>query len=288
MSTIGEVLLAATQKLVDSPSPRLDAELLLMRLLGVNRAALYARPEFELPADVSAAFFAFVSARGRGLPVAYLTGEREFFSRAFRVSPDVLIPRPDTESLIEAALQLKLPAAARVLDLGTGSGAIAVTLALECPDWDVTAVDASEAALVVARDNAARLNAVVRFARGDWYDALVAGDRFDLVISNPPYIAAQDAHLGQGDVRFEPRGALVAGEDGLADIRRIIAGASAVLADGGWLMVEHGHEQGVAVRELAVAAGFRPVRTQHDLAGRERFLLAGWRQPDNPHDAHHA
>lgn len=288
MSTLAELLLSAARRLAASPTPRLDAEMLMTRLTGLTRAQLYARPELVLPAQVAAAYDTLVDARERGMPVAYLTGEREFWSRTFRVTPDTLIPRPDTETLIAAALQLKLPPQARVLDLGTGSGAIAVTLALDCPDWDVTAVDASEAALAVARDNAARLGACVRFAAGDWFGAIAAGDRFDLVIGNPPYLSGDDPHLAEGDVRFEPRRALVAGEDGLADIARILGGARDALVDGGWVLLEHGWTQGAATRALADALGYRPVKTLADLEGRDRALLAGWRQPDNPEDAHHA
>lgn len=287
MSSVHEMLVSAARRLTHSSSPKLDAEVLMMRLLGVNRAWLYAHPEQVLTPKAAAAYDTLVDARQRGMPVAYLTGEREFFSRAFRVTPDTLIPRPDTERLIDATLQMKLPEHARVLDLGTGSGAIAITLALECPAWDVTATDASEKALAVARDNAARLGACVRFAAGDWYAAIGAGERFDLVISNPPYIAADDVHLGEGDVRFEPRRALVADEDGLADIRRIVAGACACLLPGGWLIVEHGWQQGEAVRAIASAAGFAPVKTLDDLAGNPRALLAGWQQPDDPEHAHH-
>lgn len=287
MSTLGELLRSAANRLAASASPRLDAEVLMMRLLGVDRSFLYARPETELPAKVAAAYDTLVDARERGMPVAYLTGEREFFSRVFRVTPDTLIPRPDTERLVDAALQLKVPEDARVLDLGTGTGALAITLALEVPEWDVTATDASAPALAVARDNAARLGAVVRFLAGDWYAALPAGDRFHLVVSNPPYIAVDDPHLVVGDVRFEPRGALVSAPDGLADIRRIVDGARDVLVDGGWLLLEHGWQQGEAVRAIAEAAGYAPVKTLDDLAGNPRALLAGWRQTHDQHGGHH-
>jgi release factor glutamine methyltransferase len=287
VTRVAELLVSATRRLQRSPSPRLDAEVLMMRLLGVGRAWLYAHPEFEPPHELAAAYDTLVDARERGMPVAYLTGEREFFGRPFRVTPDTLIPRPDSERLVDAALQMKLPERARVLDLGTGSGALAITLALECPDWDVTATDASAAALAVARDNAARLNACVRFAQGDWFAAVAAGDCFDLVISNPPYIAADDAHLCSGDVRFEPRSALVSAEQGLADIAHIVGNARARLNAGGWLIVEHGWQQGDAIRALSHALGYAPVKTLDDLAGNPRALLAGWQQPTDPEQAHH-
>ncbi len=296
MMTVGGLLLSATRRLAQpqspleepSASPRVDAELLLMRLLGVDRAWLYAHPEVEVPAKVMTVFETLVDARERGMPVSYLIGEREFFSRVFRVTPDTLIPRPDTERLIDAALQLKVPERARVLDLGTGTGVIAVTLALECPDWDVTATDIHAETLTVARDNAARLGACVRFFAGDWFAAVPDEDRFDLVLSNPPYIAADDHHLMQGDVRFEPRRALVAAEQGLADIAKIIAAARAKLTEGGWLIMEHGWQQADAVCALAREAGYAPVKTLLDMGGNPRALLAGWKQPDNPEDAHHA
>lgn len=287
MTTLAELLLSATRRLVHSPSSRIDAEVLMMRLLRVDRAFLYARPEMAIPAATAAVYDTLVDARERGMPIAYLTGEREFFSHVFRVTPDTLIPRPDTELLVEAALQLKLPEPARVLDLGTGSGAIAITLALECPAWDVTATDVVDAALAVARDNAARLGACVRFAGGDWFTALVPDDRFDLIISNPPYIAPDDVHLGEGDLRFEPRSALIAADDGLAAIAHIVDAARHRLHAQGWLLIEHGWQQGEAVRALAAAAGYAPVKTLVDLAGKPRALLAGWQQPDDPEHAHH-
>jgi release factor glutamine methyltransferase len=288
MTTLAELLVSAARRLSRSPSPRLDAEILMMRLLRKERAWLYAHPEFSVPVELAAAYDTLIDARERGMPVAYLTGEREFFSRIFKVTPDTLIPRPDTERLVDAALQMKLPERARVLDLGTGTGALAITLALECPEWDVTATDASDAALAVARENAARLGACVRFSGGDWFAAVAATDRFDLIVSNPPYIALDDTHLGEGDVRFEPRAALVASEQGLADIAHITGNARSFLNDGGWLLVEHGWQQGDAVRALAQALGYAPVKTLDDLSGNPRALLAGWRQPDDPEQAHHA
>ena len=210
------------------------------------------------------------------MPVAYLTGRREFWSREFVVTPDVLSPRPETEILVEAALkkcQTLFPAAEKVsdtfsvLDLGTGSGAIAITLALERPDARVTAVDTSASALDVARGNAAALGANVELVHGAWY-APVAGRRFDLIVSNPPYVAANDAHLGQGDLRFEPAGALTDGSaDGLDSIRAIVAGARDHLNPGGRLLLEHGHDQAAAVAALLREAGFASIVSIPDLAG---------------------
>lgn len=288
MTTVAVLLVSGAKRLARSSSPRLDAEVLMTRLTGLSRAQFYAHPELELPAPVAAAYDTLIDARERGMPVAYLTGEREFWSRNFKVTPDTLIPRADTETLIAAALQLKLPERARVLDMGTGSGAIAITLALECPAWDVAASDVSDAALIVARDNAARLGACVRFCSGSWFAALPAADHFDLIVSNPPYIAADDAHLVTGDVRFEPRRALVAAEDGLADLAALLRDAPQYMAPGAWLLLEHGRDQGDAVRAMAVAAGFSPTKTLQDIAGNARALLAGWQHSSNPEQAHHA
>jgi release factor glutamine methyltransferase len=250
---------------------RVDAQVIMAHLLGVNRAYLVANPLRVLTETEDARIDMMVSQRAAGQPVAYLLGTREFYSRDFAVGPEVLIPRPETEVLVEAALA-KLRgrgAAPTVLDLGTGSGAIAVTLACERPDARVTAVDASAAALAVARGNAASLGCAgrVRFLEGSWY-APVAGERFDLVVANPPYVAAGDPHLTEGDLRFEPRGALTDGSaDGLAAIRAIVAGARAHLAPGGWLLLEHGFDQAEAVRPLLIEAGFTERVSLADLAG---------------------
>jgi release factor glutamine methyltransferase len=209
--------------------------------------------------------------RAAGEPLAYLTGRREFWSLDLAVTPDVLIPRPETELLVELALQ-RIPRNVKVdiADLGTGSGAIALALAHERPLTRVLATDASAATLTVARDNAARLrNGNIEFAQGDWCAAL-GNRKFDLIVSNPPYIADKDAHLQQGDLRFEPRAALASGADGLDAIRVIVHGAPAHLKPGAWLMFEHGHEQGLAVRDLLEKSGFVEVFTERDLEGRER------------------
>ena len=250
---------------------RLDAELLLAHALGASRASLYAWPERVPDAAQRAAFERLVDARARGEPIAYLTGHREFWSLDLAVTPDVLIPRHETELLVELALQ-RIPRerAVRVADLGTGSGAIALAIARERPLARVTATDASAAALDVARANAERLGiGNVAFAMGNWF-AAVGDARFDVVVSNPPYIAAGDSHLGEGDLRFEPAPALASGADGLDAIRRIAAEAPAHLAGAGALLLEHGFDQSARVRALLDAAGFEHVASVGDHAGHER------------------
>jgi len=268
---VRDLLAAASRQLGGA---RLEAELLLAHALGVSRARLYAWPEHEPEPKQREAFDRLVAARERGEPIAYLTGRREFWSLDLAVTPDVLIPRHETELLVELALdRIARDRKVRVADLGTGSGAIALALARERPLARVTATDASAAALDVARRNAARLGiGNVAFAVGDWYAAL--GDaRFDLIVSNPPYIAAGDAHLAQGDLRFEPATALASGADGLDAIRRIVADAPEHLADGGALLLEHGFDQSLRVRALLDAAGFQNVTSVSDNGGHERVTL---------------
>ncbi len=271
-------LLASASRRLGGADARLDAELLLAHALGVSRARLYAWPEEEPDTVQRATFERLVEAREQGEPIAYLTGRREFWSLELRVTPHVLIPRHETELLVELALE-RIPRdrAFRIADLGTGSGAIALALARERPLARVTATDASATALDVARGNAERLGVGnVGFAAGDWYAAL--GDaRFDLIVSNPPYVAADDAHLAQGDLRFEPASALASGADGLDAIRHIVAGAPAHLVDGGALLLEHGFDQSVRVRALLDAAGFVDVRSVRDAAGHERVTLGAKR-----------
>jgi len=238
---------------------------------------LYTWPETEVAADRAAHFEHLLARRKEGLPVAYLTGYREFWSLQLQVSCHTLIPRPETETLVEWALDLSLPDNAVVLDLGTGSGAIALAVAGERPHWQVMAVDASAAALQVARDNGLRTGLErVSFLQSDWYQAVLER-RFHLLLSNPPYIDTDDPHLGQGDVRFEPRAALVAPDGGLADLARLIAGAPSQLHPGGWLLLEHGYQQGADVRQLLYGAGFCEVTTRVDMAGHERVTGGCWR-----------
>tara|TARA_A100001391_G_scaffold165649_2_gene125595 strand:+ start:6041 stop:6862 length:822 start_codon:yes stop_codon:yes gene_type:complete len=268
---IDEALRAARDALAASPTARLDAELLLSRVLGRDRSYFYAWPEKPLNGDQQRLFDLLVKRRAAGEPVAHLTGEREFYGRRFVVTAATLIPRPDTETLVEAALETLPDGPARVVDLGTGTGAVGISLALERRDWRVTLTDASAAALAVARDNAEALGAAVTLVRGDWLKAL-AGP-FDLIVSNPPYVDPDDHHLEQGDVRFEPRSALAAHDRGLADLRVIAAQARERLTDGGWLMLEHGHDQGGLVRRLLAEHGFQDVTTRGDLGGNDRVTL---------------
>ncbi len=253
---------------------RLDAEVLLAHVLGRDRTYLHTWPERELCAEELARFEALLQRRLKGEPVAHLTGTRAFWTLDLQVGPATLIPRPETELLVEAALA-RLPGSGdcRILDLGTGSGAIALALASECPGCRVEAVERSEAALAVARENAVRLGLDnVTFHAGDWFEPL-ADERFDLILSNPPYIPRHDPHLEQGDVRFEPRNALISGEDGLDDIRHLIAMAPAHLLPGGWLLLEHGYDQGEAVSALFEAQGFIEVEELRDLQGHGRVAL---------------
>jgi release factor glutamine methyltransferase len=242
-----------------------DHRILLCHALGITRTALITQSDRALTADEAARLSALIQRRLDGEPVAYLVGRREFYGLDFTVGPAVLIPRPETELLVELALE-RLPPRGRVLDMGTGSGAIADALANTRPDEQVTALDDRTAALDVARHNAQLNGATVRFLHSDWYGA-VAGETFDLIVSNPPYIAAGDRHLAEGDLRFEPSGALTDGADGLSALRTIVAGAPAHLAPRGWLLMEHGYDQSDAVQRLLAARGYADVQSWHDLAG---------------------
>ncbi|BAN34315.1 protein-(glutamine-N5) methyltransferase, release factor-specific [Sulfuricella denitrificans skB26] len=262
---------------LDPRESRLDAQILLCHALQQPRSWLAAHDRDPFLPEQAAAFSALLQRRLQGEPIAYILGEREFYSLAFKVTPAVLIPRPETELLVELALE-RLPAddSVRVLDLGTGSGAVAVTLALHRPLAKVIAVDQSSTALEVARENSQRLGAGnLSLIQSDWYSAL-NGEKFNLIVSNPPYIAAADPHLTQGDVRFEPASALASGEDGLDDIRTIIQGATAHLKSNGWLLFEHGYDQAAACRKLLAQAGFKQVTSCADLAGIERVSYGLW------------
>ena len=267
--TLFEALTAA-RRTID----RLDARLLLQHATGCSHNDLLARPETPVSTTASQQFMAWVERRASGEPLAYLVGEAQFRGRIFEVSPAVLIPRPETEVLIALALErLRGLTAPRVLDLGTGSGIVAISLALECPAAAVVAVDLAPGAISVARSNARQIGALVDFREGDWF-APVAGEAFDLIVANPPYVAAGDPHLTRDGLPFEPQLALTGGADGLACIRRIVAGASEHLKPGGWLLFEHGHDQGAVSRNLLTAAGFQCPATFPDLAGSDRVSLA--------------
>ncbi|AZF51208.1 Peptide chain release factor N(5)-glutamine methyltransferase [Pseudomonas sp. R4-34-07] len=271
MTIIASLLRAAD--LPDSPTARLDAELLLAAALGKSRSYLHTWPEKIVSSEHALTFAGYLQRRRGGEPVAYILGQQGFWKLDLEVAPHTLIPRPDTELLVETALELLPATPAQVLDLGTGSGAIALALASERPMWQVTAVDRVLEAVALAERNRQRLhlnNAVVLTSH--WFGAL-QGDTYDLIISNPPYIAANDPHLAAGDVRFEPASALVAGDDGLDDLRLIIKQAPAHLNAGGRLLLEHGYDQASAVRELLLSEGFEEVHSRIDLGGHERITL---------------
>lgn len=248
----------------------MDARVLLRAALGVSDTHLVAHPGQVLTDEQRTRYLGWIERRRAGEPVAYLTGEREFYSLAFKVTPAVLIPRPETELLVEQALdRLPVHAPRRVLDLATGSGCVSIAIARHRSLARVTAADISTAALAVARDNAVRHGANVEFVESDWFAAL-AGRRFDLIVANPPYVAAGDPHLAQGDLRFEPKPALVAGPSGLECIGPLVAQAHAHLIAGGWLLFEHGHDQAARCRALLARIGFQDVASWRDLAGIER------------------
>jgi release factor glutamine methyltransferase len=254
--------------LASSELPPLEAQVLAAHALAVPRASLLADQARTLTDEDARRIGRLFLRRRAGEPVAYLTGEREFFGLSLAITPEVLIPRPETELLVALALELA-PSGARVLDLGTGSGAVAIAIAHEEPDMEVVAVDASADALAVARENARRHGATIRFIYGGWFAGLGA-ERFDMIVANPPYVAEGDEHLEQGDLRFEPRAALVSGADGLEAIRAIVARAQDHLRPGGWLLFEHGYDQGERCRSLLAMYGYTQVQTWPDLAGIER------------------
>ena len=253
---------------LDATEARRDVQVLMGCALGVTRAYLLAHGDDPLPPEALARWQSQLTRRLAGEPIAYIVGHREFYGLDFQVTPAVLIPRPETELLVELALALiPVDAVCETLELGTGSGAIAIAIARNRPLVRVTAVDRSVDALAVARLNAAALQAAnVRFVESDWFAALGV-KKFDTIVSNPPYVAARDPHLCQGDLRFEPAAALVGGDDGLDCIRAIVAGAPAHLSPGGWLLLEHGYDQAEACQALLHAHGFREVVSHPDLAG---------------------
>jgi release factor glutamine methyltransferase len=263
VATIGALLAGAVV-------PRGEAAMLLAAAMGVDRVVLVAHPEREVEPVAAERFGAWAERRARGEPIAYLLERREFYGLALRVTPAVLIPRPETELVVDRALAL---GGRRVLDMGTGSGAIAIAIAKHAPAAEVWAVDASDAALAVARENARANSVHVRFILSDWFAAL-GGEQFDLVVANPPYVAAGDPHLARGDLRFEPAAALAAGPDGLDAIRAIVRAAPAHLSADGALVLEHGFDQAPAVQALLAAAGFTAIASTADLAGHLRTTEA--------------
>jgi|SRR6185437_10352849 len=281
-STTGALLDEAVARLATAAGPpgpgshRLDAELLLAHVLGTSRARLKSHTEETRTPSERQAYFALIARRGAGEPVAYLTGTKEFWSLRLAVAPTVLVPRPETELLVERALALRREADGEVADLGTGSGAIALAFARERPRWHIVATDVSAAALEIARRNAADTGAGnVEFLEGSWF-APLEGRRFHLVASNPPYIGADDPVLAYPPLTYEPRSALTSGADGLAALREIVRAAPAHLERGGWLLLEHGEAQAAQLARELVVRGFTHVRSHRDLAGHERATEGRW------------
>lgn len=274
--TIQNAIIFATNQL-KSTTPRLDAELLLAHVLNVSRGYCYAHPEQELTIEQQLHLQALIQERLAGEPIAYLIGRQAFWKDDFLVTPSTLIPRPETELLVQILLsELPMESEIQVADLGTGSGVIALSLAKERPTWQITATDFSKEALQVAKENAQEMHVKnVHFSQGSWCLAL-PHQLYHAIVSNPPYIAERDPHLEWGDVRFEPRNALVSGPDGLSAMQEIISNAGDYLHKGGLLLLEHGFEQGEAVRSLLEKCGFSRIKTERDLAGHERATSGIW------------
>lgn len=275
--SIAQALHMGVESLQASDTAKLDAEVLLAFCLDCQRSYFYTWPERLLTLAQAEQYGSLLLQRAKGVPIAHLIGEREFWSLPLQVNHSTLIPRPDTEVLVEQTLALDLPECSRVLDLGTGTGAIALALKHSRPHWQVVAVDKVSAAIALARQNAQALELAIDCVQSDWFSALSKEQKFNVIISNPPYIDAQDEHLEQGDLRYEPRSALVAGANGLADIQAIASQAGEFLTTAGWLLLEHGCAQGAAVRELLQQAGFTQVTTVRDYANLERVTLGQWR-----------
>ena len=285
-NSVSGLISSSVERISDSgsDSARLDAELLLAHVLDRNRTWLFTWPEFKPSTEQSQEFEELLLQRIAGKPIAYILGRREFWGLDFQCNEHTLIPRPETELLVETALSLGLSADASVLDLGTGTGANALALASERPGWNIVAVDAFSDAIKLAKGNASGLGITsVEWQLGSWFEPLSKNQTFDLIISNPPYVEESSPWLSKGDVRFEPRSALVAGQDGMEDIRRIIEGAPFHLKADGTLLLEHGYEQGELVRSafsaVSSSSSFSPARTLQDLAGLDRATLAKLKAP---------
>lgn len=259
-----------------SDTPKLDAEVILLHIIHKQRGHLYTWPDERLTSDQATAFGEMVARRLLGTPIAHIVGEREFWSLPFMVNPTTLIPRPDTEILVETALNLPLAESARVLDLGTGTGAIALSLAYEKPEWKITAVDKIIEAVALAKANRAHLKLPqVEIVQSDWFDSVGSYD-FNLIVSNPPYIDETDEHLSQGDVRFEPQSALTAGEEGFADLYHIASCARDYLTPGGYLLLEHGFGQAIQLRDKMIELGYENVATVRDFGSNDRCTVGRW------------
>lgn len=277
ITNIAEAVAWGTEQLSEtSPTAKLDTEVILCRLLGKQRTYLLAFGDEPLANEILSQFSDHIEQRSQGKPVAYITGVRDFWSFTLRVNEATLIPRPDTELLVEFVLEMKLPAQGiRVLDLGTGSGAIALAIALERPGWEVSAVDISMDALTVAKENADTLQLKnVEFWLSDWFENIPHEKPFDLIVSNPPYIAETDPHLNEGDVRFEPKSALVAADHGLINYRKLISEAKKYFNPDGWLIMEHGYTQGAEIQSMFTEADYSEIDTRQDLSGLDRITFA--------------
>ncbi|EPJ49776.1 MAG: N5-glutamine S-adenosyl-L-methionine-dependent methyltransferase [Osedax symbiont Rs2] len=283
--TISQVLQRSRLLIGKSTSPELDVQLLLAEVLSQSSSYLYTWPERHLSAKQLEEFSDLLRRRIEGEPVAYLLGYQDFWSLRLQVSEDTLIPRPDTELLVEQALSLLADGHCRVADLGTGTGAVALSLASERPHWEIWACDYVVAAAQLAETNRAQHRLEnVQVVTGSWFEPLQG--KFQLIVSNPPYIEAEDEHLNAGDLRFEPRSALVSGFDGLLDIKYIISNASQYLQPNGWLLLEHGYNQGQAVQKLFVDNGFKQVHTEQDLGANDRVTMGQWLQQEDSEGQH--
>ena len=275
--TLEQAIAAGADLLASSSeSAKLDAQVLLLHILQKPRSYLFTWPEHVLSDEQQSQFNVFIQRRLKGEPVAHITGLREFWSLSLEVNATTLIPRPDTETLVEQALEIALPATAKVLDLGTGTGAIALALGSEMPNWQITAVDRVSDAVALATRNQQRLAINnVHVKQSNWFSEL-HGEKFNLIVTNPPYIESSDIHLNQGDVRFEPLSALVADDCGMSDIKQIITQSRDYLSSNGYLLIEHGFEQGEAVRHFFEKMAFVNIKTVKDLGNNDRVTLALW------------